>query len=131
IDAPHRFEVLDLFADENGEPAAGMPGQRMTFEFSATPTGTRMVTVSHFDSVGALEQVVAMGQVEGLKMAMAQIDAVLHDLREYAQGKGTRVELLGDTHVQITRLVDGPRELVWRAHTEEALMRQWMLGPDG
>jgi uncharacterized protein YndB with AHSA1/START domain len=56
---------------------------------------------------------------------------VLHDLREYAQGKGTRVELLDDTHVRITRLVNGPRELVWRAHMDDDLVKQWMLGPDG
>ncbi len=61
-----------------------------------------MVNTSYFDSVEALEQVVAMGAVEGTKMAMAQLDAVLQDLRDFAQGKGTVVELLDDTHVRIT-----------------------------
>ncbi|WP_136032961.1 SRPBCC family protein [Microbacterium sp. PF5] len=131
IEEPHRFEVLDSFADEHGKPLDGFPAQRMSFTFDSTPEGTRMVTTSHFDSVDALEQVVEMGQVEGIKMAMGQLDAVLQDLREYAQGKGTRVELLDDTHVRITRLVEGPRELVWRAHFEPDLIRQWMLGPDG
>lgn len=131
IDEPRGFEVLDAFADEDGTPLDGFPAQRMTFRFEPTPDGTRMVTTSHFDSVEALEQVVSMGQVEGLKLAMAQLDAVLQDLRDYAQGKGTRVELLDDTHVRITRLVEGPRELVWRAHFEPDLIRQWMLGPDG
>ncbi|MEW2462408.1 SRPBCC family protein [Microbacterium sp. K41] len=131
IEEPHRFEVLDSFADEHGKPLDGFPAQRMSFTFDSTPEGTRMVTTSHFDSVDALEQVVEMGQVEGIKMAMGQLDAVLQDLRDYAQGKGTRVELLDDTHVRITRLVEGPRELVWRAHFEPDLIRQWMLGPDG
>lgn len=131
IEEPHRFEVLDSFADEHGKPLDGFPAQRMSFTFDSTPEGTRMVTTSHFDSVDALERVVEMGQVEGIKMAMGQLDAVLQDLREYAQGKGTRVELLDDTHVRITRLVEGPRELVWRAHFEPDLIRQWMLGPDG
>lgn len=90
-----------------------------------------MTTTTYFASVEALEQVTAMGMVEGLTMAMSQLDAVLHDLREYAQGKGTRVEMLDDTHVRITRLVDGPRELVWRAHHDPELIRKWMLGPDG
>jgi uncharacterized protein YndB with AHSA1/START domain len=90
-----------------------------------------MVGKSYFDSVEALEQVVAMGVIEGTKMAMSQLDTVLQDLREFAQGKGTIVELLDDTHVRITRLVEGPRELVWRAYNEEELMRKWMLGPDG
>lgn len=131
IDEPHGFEVIDSFVDEDGTPLDGFPAQRMSFAFESTADGTRMVTTSHFDSVDALEQVVEMGQVEGLKMAMAQLDAVLQDLRAYAQGKGTRVELLDDTHVRITRLVEGPRELVWRAHFEPELIRQWMLGPDG
>lgn len=131
IDAPNAFEVIDSFVDENGTPLAGFPAQRMTFAFESTADGTRMTTTSHFDSVDALEQVVEMGQVEGIKMAMAQLDAVLQDLRDYAQGKGTRLELLDDTHVRITRLVDGPRELVWRAHFEPELIRKWMLGPDG
>ena len=131
IDAPKSFEVIDSFVDESGKPLDGFPAQRMSFVFEPTAEGTRMVTTSHFDSVDALEQVVEMGQVEGLKMAMAQLDTVLQDLRDYAQGKGTRVELLDDTHVRITRLVEGPRELVWRAHFEPELIRKWMLGPDG
>lgn len=131
IDEPRGFEVLDAFADESGTPLDGFPTQRMSFTFEPTDQGTRMVTTSHFESVDALEQVVEMGQVEGIRMAMAQLDAVLQDLREYAQGKGTRVELLDDTHVRITRLVEGPRELVWRAHFEPELIRRWMLGPDG
>ena len=56
---------------------------------------------------------------------------VLEGLRSYAQGKGTQTEILDDTHVRITRLIEGPQELVWRAHTEPELMKQWLLGPDG
>ncbi|MFJ4165456.1 SRPBCC domain-containing protein [Microbacterium sp. NPDC089698] len=131
IEAPSLFEVLDSFVDDAGEPLEGFAAMRMTLEFSPSAEGTRMVGTSHFDSAEALEQVVAMGVIEGTKMAMSQLDAVLQDLRDYAQGKGTRVELLDDTHVRITRLVEGPRDLVWRAHYEPELMRQWLLGPDG
>ncbi|MGL3149037.1 SRPBCC family protein [Microbacterium sp. A82] len=131
IEEPHRFEVLDSFVDDDGTPLEGFPAMRMAFAFEASGDSTRMVTTSYFTSAKALEQVVAMGAIEGTKMAMGQLDAVLQDLRDYAQGKGTRVELLDDTHVRITRLVDGPRELVWRAHHEPDLIKQWMLGPDG
>ncbi|MCK3770683.1 SRPBCC domain-containing protein [Microbacterium aerolatum] len=131
IDEPRGFEVIDSFVDDEGKPLDGFPAMRMSFTFEATETGSRMVNTSYFDSAEALEQVVAMGAVEGSRMAMAQLDAVLQDLREYAEGKGTRVELLDDTHVRITRLVNGPRELVWRAHHDPELIRQWMLGPDG
>ena len=131
IDGPRTFTVLDAFADEDGNPDPDLPSMRMTFTFAPSEAGTRMVTTSYFESVDALEQVVAMGAIEGTKQAMGQLDAVLQDLRDYAQGKGTTVELLDDTHVRITRLVEGSRELVWRAFNEADLVKQWMLGPDG
>ncbi len=131
IDEPRGFEVVDSFADENGDPIEGMPSMRMVFSFEATPEGSRLRNVSHFASTEALEQVVAMGAVEGSTLAMNQLDAVLVGLREFAQGKGTQLEVLSDQHVRITRLIDGPRELVWRAHLDPELMRRWMLGPDG
>ncbi|WP_065571927.1 SRPBCC family protein [Microbacterium oleivorans] len=131
IDEGRAFEVLDAFADENGEPMADFPSMRMRFSFDETETGSRLSNITYFTSVEALEQVVAMGAVEGSRMAMDQLDTVLHDLRDWFHGKGTNVELLDDTHVRITRLVDGPRHLVWRAHHEPDLMRKWMLGPEG
>lgn len=131
IDAPRGFEVVDSFVDEQGASIPGMPAMRMTFAFEATDAGARLTNVTYFDSLEALEQLIAMGAVEGSTLAMNQLDAVLQGLREFAQGKGTQLEILDDQHVRITRLIDGPRELVWRAHVEPELMRRWMLGPDG
>ena len=131
IDSPRGFTVIDAFADENGEPIDDMPSMRMEFSFEATPQGSRMTNTTFFASVEALDQVVAMGTIEGSRLAMNQLDIVLQDLRAYAQGKGTQLEVLGDQHVRITRLIDGPRDLVWRAHTDPELMRRWLLGPDG
>lgn len=131
IDAPHSFVVRDFFADAEGDVAADMPAMRMTFDLQPIEGGTRLVNITHFDSLDALEQVVAMGAVEGSTLAMNQLDRVLQSLRDYARGKGTQLEILSDTLVRVTRLIDGPRELVWRAHHDEALLRRWMLGPDG
>lgn len=131
IDAPRGFEVVDSFVDENGDPIEGMPAMRMTFAFDETPSGSRLTNITYFDSLDGLEQVLAMGAVEGATLAMNQLDAMLVGLREFAQGKGTQLEILDDQHVRITRLIEGPRELVWRAHTDPGLMRRWMLGPDG
>ena len=64
-------------------------------------------------------------------MAINQLDRVLTGLREWAQGKGTQTEILDDQHVRITRLIDGPRELVWKAHHDPELLKRWLLGPDG
>lgn len=124
------FVVIDAFVDDAGVPLDG--GQsRMSFTFEPSAEGTRMTSTAHFATHESLEQAVEMGMIEGTRLAMSQLDAVLQDLRDYAAGKGTWLELLDDTHVRITRLVDGPRELVWRAYNEPELMRQWLLGPDG
>jgi uncharacterized protein YndB with AHSA1/START domain len=131
IDPRDSFSVLDAFADADGNPSTDMPASRMVFTFESTADGSRLRNTTYFPSVEALEQLVGMGMVEGATMAMGQLDRVLEGLRAFAQGKGTQVELLDDTHVRTTRLIEGPIDLVWRAHQEPELLRQWMLGPDG
>ena len=131
IDGPRSFTALDSFADADGRVLSDMPTSRMVFSFEPTETGARLRNTTYFDSAEALEKIVAMGGVEGSTLAIGQLDRVLEGLRAYAAGKGTQTEILDDTHVRITRLIDGPRELVWRAHTEPELMTQWLLGPDG
>ncbi|MFT4284530.1 MAG: SRPBCC family protein [Protaetiibacter sp.] len=131
VEEPHRFVVRDSFADADGEIDPAMPSGRMAVAFESTPTGSRFTVVSESPSAEALEQVIAMGQIEGMTQAFGQLDTVLADLREYALGTGTRTEILDDTHVRITRAFEAPRHLLWRAHTEPELMRRWLLGPDG
>ncbi len=131
VDEGRSFEVLDSFVGDDGEQLDGFPSMRMRFEFEPTDAGSRLTTTTHFPSLDALEQIIAMGAIEGSRQATAQLDAVLLSLREYAAGKGTRTELLDDTHVRIARLVEGSRDLVWRAHHEPELLKKWLLGPEG
>jgi uncharacterized protein YndB with AHSA1/START domain len=72
-----------------------------------------------------------MGQEEGMREAMGQIDDVLADLTSFAQGAGTQTDILSDTQVRITRIIRGSVEQVWRAHHEPELLQRWLLGPDG
>jgi uncharacterized protein YndB with AHSA1/START domain len=37
----------------------------------------------------------------------------------------------GDTHVVITRHFAAPPDVIYRAHTDPALIQRWLLGPDG
>jgi uncharacterized protein YndB with AHSA1/START domain len=131
VDAPHSFTVTDAFADESGAVDSSVPTGVMTVTIEGTPEGSRLTVLSASPTLEALEQVIAMGQVEGMTQAMSQLDTVLADLREYALGAGTVTELLDDTHVKITRAFEAPRHLIWRAHTEPELMTRWLLGPDG
>lgn len=39
--------------------------------------------------------------------------------------------LIGETAVEVRRSFRAPGALVWRAHTEPALFRRWMIGPPG
>lgn len=45
--------------------------------------------------------------------------------------KPAEVSLPSDTEVRVVRRFDAPASLLWRAYTEPALMRQWLLGPPG
>ena len=125
------FEVLDGFADDEGNPNIELPTMRMEFTFEPTDAGSRMTTTTRFASLDELEKLVAMGMVEGMRAAMAQIDDVLADLASFAAGNGTEVQLLGDTQARISRVIRGTVEQVWRAHHEPELLRRWQLGPDG
>jgi uncharacterized protein YndB with AHSA1/START domain len=59
------------------------------------------------------------------------MDDVLADLTSFAHGRATESTILTDTKVRFSRVVRGTVEQVWRAHHEPALMRRWLLGPDG
>lgn len=131
VDPYVRFEVEDGFADEHGVPNADMPTMRMTFSFESTASGSRCTNVTRFPSIESMEQLVQMGMMDGMRSAMGQIDGVLADLRSYAADLATGAQLLSDTQVRISRIIRGSVEQVWRAHHEPALMRRWLLGPDG
>lgn len=48
IDEGRSFEVLDAFADENGEPMSSFPSMRMRFSFDETATGSRLSNITYF-----------------------------------------------------------------------------------
>ncbi len=77
VNAPRVFEVTDGFLGPDGAPAPDMPTMRMRFTFEPHDGGTRMVTLTTFPSIEALEKLLGMGMEEGLTAAMAQIDGVL------------------------------------------------------
>jgi uncharacterized protein YndB with AHSA1/START domain len=69
---------IDSFEADDGEDNAGdeqMP-MSMTFAFEATPAGSRMVAVTRFSSLAAMERTTP-GMEEGLRAAMPQLDEVL------------------------------------------------------
>ena len=75
---PHRLVVHDGFANDDGTPNLEMPTGVMHVAIDEIGDGrTRMSINSIFPSTEAMEQLLAMGQEEGMKEAVGQIDAIL------------------------------------------------------
>ena len=77
VDAPHRFTFEDFFADEDFNPAQGMPLANGEFRFEPTSDGTKATFTTTYDTVEALQQTLDMGMEEGATQATNQIDALL------------------------------------------------------
>lgn len=77
VDRPRRLEVKDGFADDTGKPNDDLPVGRMVVTFGERDGSTEMVITSHFPTLEAMEQVLAMGQEEGMVEAIGQIEAIL------------------------------------------------------
>lgn len=131
VDAPVSFEVRDGFAHDDGTPNEDLPEGRMVLEFAETALGSRVTITSTFGSTEEMEQILAMGQVEGMRDAMGQMDEVLEDLVSFAAGRGTELQLLGERQARVSRVIRGSVEQVWSAHTEPEVLQRWQLGPEG
>jgi uncharacterized protein YndB with AHSA1/START domain len=82
VDPPHRLEMQDGFADDDGEPNNDMAGPGVmvvTLAETANGAGTVMVIESRFPTAEAMEQLLAMGQEEGMVAALSQIEGILAD----------------------------------------------------
>jgi uncharacterized protein YndB with AHSA1/START domain len=78
VDAPHRLEFEDGFADDSGRPNPDMPTTTCRVQLTADgETATVMTVESTFATPEAMEQLVSMGAVEGMSAAMSQIGALL------------------------------------------------------
>ncbi|WP_211882544.1 SRPBCC family protein [Pseudarthrobacter albicanus] len=77
VEAPHRLEFDDGFADENGNPVGDMGTTHGVVTLEAIGDRTRMTIMSTFEAEEQMEQILAMGMEEGMKEAIGQIDAIL------------------------------------------------------
>jgi uncharacterized protein YndB with AHSA1/START domain len=77
LDEPRLLEFEDGFSDESGVPNDKMPTVRARVELEETATGTRMTVTSRFATLEEMEKLVRMGMVEGITVAMGQIDGLL------------------------------------------------------
>jgi uncharacterized protein YndB with AHSA1/START domain len=80
VDPPKGLEFVDGFADDGGNPNPDMPTTTMKVTLEERPDGgTRMAITSVFPSAEVMEQMAAMGMIEGMQEALSQIDGILAD----------------------------------------------------
>ena len=81
-DPPRRLVVRDGFANDDGTPNDQLPTGEFSVAIEEIGGGrTRMSIENIFPSAEAMEQLLAMGQEEGMKQAVGQIDAILAEQR--------------------------------------------------
>ena len=77
MEEPTRFCYEDGFCDEKFSPNPDLPVSINDYTFEMIESGTRATYLSTYASKEGLEQVLAMGVVEGATSAINQIDAFL------------------------------------------------------
>jgi uncharacterized protein YndB with AHSA1/START domain len=78
VDPPRSLEFEDGFADDSGRANGELPTTSVEVRLiTAAPDTTTMTITSRFASTADMEQLIAMGQDEGMTLAVGQIDAIL------------------------------------------------------
>lgn len=77
VDAPHRLELDDGFANADGTPDTAMAPTHTTVTLEAAEGGTRMTSLTQFETIEQLQQMIEMGMEEGMTLALGQIEAIL------------------------------------------------------
>jgi len=81
LEEPTRLEFEDYFADPNGQVDPNLPVSSTRVELSPGPDDTtRMTLTSTAPSAEAMEQLIQMGAIEGMTLALGQIDALLTEI---------------------------------------------------
>jgi uncharacterized protein YndB with AHSA1/START domain len=81
IEAPSRIVYEDAFAHEDGSVNSELPTATGVWEFTDNGDGTTRVgmTTEYADEEG-LKVVLEMGMLEGMNMALKQLEALLSEL---------------------------------------------------
>lgn len=119
VTAPER--IIQTFEFE-GLPETGHV-MLETLRLEALPGNrTRLVAQSVFQSSADRDGMVQSGMETGVNEGYERLDELLAELRLST--------VKTERELEITRVLEAPRELVWRAWTEAELFRRW-FGPKG
>ncbi len=80
-DPPRHLELRDADVDDDGRPNDGNAMTAMVITIEARDGGGAVMEIrTHFDSRSGMEQELATGVEEGMRMVLSQIDAVLAEI---------------------------------------------------
>jgi uncharacterized protein YndB with AHSA1/START domain len=78
VEPPHRLELVDGFADDEGRPNDTMPTTTTVVTLTERKgDGTVMAIETRFASVQDMERLLSMGMEEGIREAVGQMDGIL------------------------------------------------------
>lgn len=77
VEAPSRLRFEDGFAGDDGEPSGHLGSTKAEVTLVEEGGRTRMTIVSRFESLEQLEEMSKLGMVEGMSLALGQIDEIL------------------------------------------------------
>lgn len=77
VNAPRTFTFEDGFSGDDGEPSGWLGSSFCTVTLEDVGGRTRMTSVTTFESLEQLEEMLKMGMEEGMALAMGQIDKIL------------------------------------------------------
>jgi uncharacterized protein YndB with AHSA1/START domain len=77
VEEGSRFSYVDYFSDENGTLNHEMPALTVTNEFIDEGGTTRIVSRSLAENAEQIEQLIAMGMIEGFTSQLHRLDALL------------------------------------------------------
>lgn len=119
IDAPSRMVSTQLFDDDwtGGEVT-------VTVEMLPERGGTLIRETSVYASAEARAGALATGMASGMETSFQRIEAI-------TQPETSQVRIENGTDVIVWRMFDAPPKTVFAAHTQPALVRRWLNGPDG
>ena len=75
VDPPRALAFEDGCADDSGQPSDELPTTSVEVHLIETPEKTIMTITTRYKSLADMEQL--LGQAEGMRLAVGQIDAVL------------------------------------------------------
>jgi uncharacterized protein YndB with AHSA1/START domain len=77
VEPPASLEFTDAFADADGNPNDAMPGSTARMQLVEEDGRTRMELRSAFATREQMDQLLAMGMLEGIQQAVGQMDDLL------------------------------------------------------